>query len=288
MDPLMQRRGLERIVGEVVDELRNAWVLPRALEVLPDLFERMRAQVAADERQRVDELDQPVGEHDQQRGRVMQPVAELFEQSHLMEMHAHPAAILVGFRVQNLEELFVLRFGRREQVPRLDGFGGVHRAAGVEAVRTELVRHIHGTAYFMDVEARRRIVDLDRNPGGAQVARAVERGVELPADAHFVEGFAGGAVEADLHGFHAETLEALAVFRREEVTIGLDLELAAAHADIFDHLEEVRMDHGLAAGERKIGYLLVQQLREHAQDLLAAQLVTERLTGAALLDAMQT
>ena len=95
--------------------MRDARVLPGALEVLPDLRERMRAQVAADERQRVDQLDQPVGEHDQQRGRVVQSVAQLLEQSHLVEMHAHPAAILVGLGVQRLEERFVLRLGRRSR-----------------------------------------------------------------------------------------------------------------------------------------------------------------------------
>ena len=249
--------------------------------------ERMRAQVAADERQRVDQLDQPVGEHDQQRGRVMQPVAQLFEQTHLVEMHAHPAAILVGLRVQRPEERFVLRLGRREQMPGLDRIAGVHRAAGVEAVGAELVRHVHRGADFMDVEARRRIVDLDRNAGGAQIARAVERRVEFPAHAHLVEGFARGAVEAHLHRLHAEALQTLAVGRREEVTVGLDLELAAARADVFDHLEEMRMDHRLAARERQVRDLLVQQLREHAEDLLAAQLVAKRLARAALLDAMQ-
>ena len=65
------------------------------------------------------------------------------------------------------------------------------------------------------------------------------------------------------------------------------LSCAAARADVFDHLEEVRMDHRLAARERQVRDLVVHQLFEHSEDLLAAQLVLERLAGAAFLDAMQ-
>src|SRR5262249_61296228 len=51
-------------------------------------------QVAADERQRVDELDEPVREHDQQRRRMLEAVAQFLEQPGLVEVDAHPAAVL--------------------------------------------------------------------------------------------------------------------------------------------------------------------------------------------------
>src|SRR4051812_25950183 len=58
MDPLVQRACASRVGREIIDELRDAWIAPRALEVRPDLRDRLRAQVAADEGQGVDQLHQ--------------------------------------------------------------------------------------------------------------------------------------------------------------------------------------------------------------------------------------
>src|SRR4051812_3090761 len=138
IDPLMKRRGLPWIGGKVVDELGYARVLPCPLEPAPDLAERLLAQVAADKGERVDELDQAVGEHDEQRRRVMQAVAQLLQQAHLVEMHAHAVAVLLALAVQRLKELIVLVFRWRHPMPGLDRVSGVHRAPGIEAVRAEL------------------------------------------------------------------------------------------------------------------------------------------------------
>ena len=73
----------------------------------------------------------------------------------------------------------------------------------------------------------------------------------------------------------------------EVVAVGLDLELAAARADVLDHVEEARMDHRLAAREREVGDLVVHQLLEDAEDLLVVELVVKRLAGPAFLDAVQ-
>ncbi len=82
-------------------------------------------------------------------------------------------------------------------------------------------------------------------------------------------------------------LQARAVSGDEVVAVGLDLELAAARADALDHLEEVRVQHRLAAGERQVGDLAIHQLVEDGEDLVAVELVRERLARPALLDAVQ-
>src|SRR5664279_618555 len=56
INPLVQRSRLARIGGEILDELRHAWVAPCAPEVGPDLVQRLAAEVTAHERPRVDEL----------------------------------------------------------------------------------------------------------------------------------------------------------------------------------------------------------------------------------------
>src|SRR5436190_19275758 len=56
--PLVQCGCAAWIDGQVVDESRNTRVVPRLAEIAPDLGKRLRAQVAAHERQRVDELHQ--------------------------------------------------------------------------------------------------------------------------------------------------------------------------------------------------------------------------------------
>ena len=124
-------------------------------------------------------------------------------------------------------------------------------------------------------------------PAAREVADALDGLVELAAHAHAPEGRADGAVEAHLHRLHAQVLQARAVLRREVVAVGLDLELAAARGDALDHLEEVRVQHRLAAGEREVRDLVVHQLVDHAEDLVAAELVRERLARPALLDAVQ-
>src|SRR5262249_14759231 len=75
--------------------------------------------------------------------------------------------------------------------------------------------------------------------------------------------------------------------RREVVSVGLDLELGAARAHVFHHLEEERMHHRLAAREGHVRHFLVEHLLEHGEDLLAGELVAKRLAGPALLDAVQ-
>jgi hypothetical protein len=73
----------------------------------------------------------------------------------------------------------------------------------------------------------------------------------------------------------------------EIVRVGLDLELRAALAGALDHREEVRVEHRLAARERQVGDLAVEQLVEDGEDLVAVELVGERLARPALLDAVQ-
>src|SRR5262245_39765002 len=51
IDPPVQGRGLPRVAREVLHELRDARILPRALEIRPDFRERLPPQVAAHERQ---------------------------------------------------------------------------------------------------------------------------------------------------------------------------------------------------------------------------------------------
>ena len=60
MDPLVQRFRFAGIYREILDEFRHAPILPGPLKVDPYLLQRLVPQVAADERQRVDELDEPV------------------------------------------------------------------------------------------------------------------------------------------------------------------------------------------------------------------------------------
>src|ERR1019366_3886386 len=79
-DPLMQRPRLARIGGEILDELRDARIVPGAPEVGPNLVQRLAAEVPPPARQRVDELHEPVGEHDQKRRRMPQAIAQLLEQ----------------------------------------------------------------------------------------------------------------------------------------------------------------------------------------------------------------
>src|SRR5215831_4109051 len=119
MDPLVQRARPARIGGEILDERGDAWIAPRAAEIRPDFRERLFTKIAADEGQRVDQLDESVREHDQQRGRVLQPEAELLEQPRLVEVDTHPAAVLVDLRPQHVEEPRVLGVRDREMAPGL-------------------------------------------------------------------------------------------------------------------------------------------------------------------------
>ena len=138
-----------------------------------------RAQIAADERQRVDELDEPVGQHDQQRGRMLQAVAQLLEQPRLVEVDAHAAAVLLASSPAARRRTRRSRVVRQLEVaPGLDGVAGVHRAPGVEAVGAELIGEIDGRADLVRVERRRREVDLERHLRRAQVAQALDRLVE--------------------------------------------------------------------------------------------------------------
>ena len=55
------------------------------------------------------------------------------------------------------------------------------------------------------------------------------------------------------------------------MAVGLDLEADAAFGDALHHAEEVGPDHGLAAGERDVGHLGIDQLVDNAKGLLAGQ-----------------
>src|SRR5262249_14724169 len=94
MDPLVQGSRAAGIGCELVDELRHARGAPRALEPRPDVAERLPPPVAADGRPRGDELDEPVRKHDQQRRRMLEAVTQFLEQPGLVEVDAHPAAVL--------------------------------------------------------------------------------------------------------------------------------------------------------------------------------------------------
>jgi hypothetical protein len=124
-------------------------------------------------------------------------------------------------------------------------------------------------------------------PGVAQVAHAVEDAIELAAHAHAAERRDRGAVEAHLDRLDAELLQAGGIRAIEVVGVGLDLELGAALAGALDHREEMRVEHRLAARERQVGNLAVEQLVEDGEDLVAVELVGERLARPALLDAVQ-
>src|SRR5205085_8541813 len=76
VNPLVQRPGAPRILRQLLDEIDNARVVPGAAEVRPHLEERLLSQVPADERQRVDELHEAVGQDDEQRRGMLQPVAQ--------------------------------------------------------------------------------------------------------------------------------------------------------------------------------------------------------------------
>jgi hypothetical protein len=245
-------------------------------EVRPDLAQRLPSEIPAHERQRVDQLDETVGEHDQQRRRVLKPVTQLLEEPGFVEVDAHPAAILDGLLAQHVEEPLVLLVGHLEVTPGLDGVARVHRTAGVEAVRAELVREVDDRADLGDVETRRRKIDLDRERrrrGGCD--RPVDRAVKVAAHAHPVEGSGRRAVEAHLHRLDAELLHPRAVFRREVMAVRLDLELGAARAHALDHREELRVQHRLAAREREVRDVAVHQLVDDREHLVGFELVGE-------------
>jgi hypothetical protein len=284
---LVQRPRPARVGSQVVHELRHARVVPRTSEVRPDLRQRLPAKIAAHEGKGVDELDQPVGKHDQQRGRVLQSIAQLFEQARFVKVHPHAAAVLLRLLPQDGEERLVLRVRQLQVTPGFDGVAGIHRAPGIEAVRAQLVGEIDDRADLMHVEPRRREIDLHRDACGAQVAQTVHRGVEVSAHAHAVERRRGCAVEAHLHRFDAKLLHPRAVLGRQIMAVGFDLELGAARAHVLDHLEELRMEHRLAARKGQVRHLVVHELVEHGKDLRRVELVRKGLARPALLDAMQ-
>ena len=218
---------------------------------------------------------------------MLQAIAQLLEQSHLVKVNAHAAPILVRLRVQDAEELHVLLFGRRDDAPRLHRIARVHRAAGIKAVCAELVREIDGSADLADIEPSRRKVDLDRHARRTQVLRALDDGVEFAEHPHPVERRARRPVEAHLHGLHAELTQALAVLRVEVVTVGFDLELPPVRAGVLDHSEELRMHHRLAARERQIRDVLVNELVDDGEHFVVSQLIVKGLARPALLDAVQ-
>jgi UPF0288 family protein (methanogenesis marker protein 3) len=132
----------------------------------------------------------------------------------------------------------------------LTALPGIHRPTRVEAVGAQLVGEVDHGVDLVDVEARRREVDLDRHPRVAKVAHAVEDAIELAAHAHAAEGRKRGAIEAHLDRLDTEVLQSSGIRSVEIVGIGLDLELRAALAGALDHGEEMRMEHRLAAGKR--------------------------------------
>src|SRR4029077_14352778 len=82
-------------------------------------------------------------------------------------------------------------------------------------------------------------------------------------------------------------LQTLAILGRQVVTVGLDLELSAASAEVLDHPEEVWMDHRLATRGRQVGDLELPDLIEDTEDLTLRKLVGKRFAGTALLYAVQ-
>jgi hypothetical protein len=56
---------------------------------------------------------------------------------------------------------------------------------------------------------------------------------------------------------------------------------------MLHHLEELRMQHGLAARKRQVGDFAVQQLVEDSEYLRRVEFVGEGLPRPALLDAVQ-
>ena len=232
-------------------------------------------------------LTSPLGSTIKQRGRVLQAVAQLFEQPRLVEVDAHAAAILQRLLPQRVEERLVIGVRQLQMPPGLDRVAGVHRAPRIEAVRAELVGEIDGGADLVRIERRRREVDLQRNLRRAQVAQALDRLVEAAAHAHPLERRRRRAVEAHLHGLDAELPHPRAIRGGEIVAIGLDLELRAARAHALDHVEEPRVQHRLAAREGQVRDLVVHQLVDDGEHLLGAELVGERLARTALLDAVE-
>src|SRR5207244_12839898 len=66
-----------------------------------------------------------------------------------------------------------------------------------------------------------------------------------------------------------------AILRVKVVAVGLDLQLCAARGHAPDHLEEMRVQHRLAARKGKVGHLARHQLVDYAQCLVAAELIGE-------------
>ena len=139
----------------------------------------------------------------------------------------------------------------------------------------------------MHIETRRREVDLNRNARSPQVAHARYRPIKVAAHAHAAERSRRCAVETHLHGLHAETVQALAILRRQVVPVGLDLQLPAAGANALDHFEESRVEHRFTAGEGQVRDFVIHHLVDHVEDLPLIELVTKRLARPAFLDAMQ-
>ena len=104
----MQSRGELRVLGQLRHELRHLGPLPGGLEVAPDRVDLILPEVAADERQGVDELHQPVREHDEERGRMLEPVAQFLEKPGFVKIDAHAPVVFLRLRVQGLEVFGVL------------------------------------------------------------------------------------------------------------------------------------------------------------------------------------
>src|SRR6516225_5884162 len=64
MDPLVQDLRLAGVDRELLDEVRDARVVPCGAKARPDLVQRVAPEIAADEGQGVDELDEAVRQHD--------------------------------------------------------------------------------------------------------------------------------------------------------------------------------------------------------------------------------
>ena len=126
-------------------------------------------QVAADEGQRVDELHQAVGQHDQQRRRMLRGGSAA---PRAAPPRGSSRACARGTRgawrasVRKYSTYCVV--GHREVAPGLDRVAGEHRAAGVEAEAPSSKARSTMRVGLVDVEARRREVDLDRHARGAR------------------------------------------------------------------------------------------------------------------------
>ena len=207
----------------------------RPAEVGPDFLQRLEAKISAHERQGVDELDQSIGKHDQQRGRMLQigsatPRAALTRENR----RACGRGTHRSFRAGMSKKASYCRLRQFQVPPCFDGIARVHRAAGVEAVGTQLEGQVDCGADFMGVEVRGREIDLDRGrPRCGGCARPPLSGRNSPRTRMRLKVRLEAPSRLTCTALTPRRLHAFAVFGGQVVAVGLDLELRAARADVL-------------------------------------------------------